>query len=147
MFVTAAYAVFDIEKCSVRYASAGHPAPLYVRRKKGSMEVISVQRGDFNPALGIFPDVPFHDYERTMEDGDVVLFHTDGLFEVDDGAGRQLGGDGLADCVRPLVTLPLDALVDGIVAAVQSYAAHGFDDDVCLLGVEMTTAPPAGQMS
>jgi len=31
----------------------------------------------------------------------------------------------------------LPALVDGIVSSVRSYAARGFDDDVCLLAVEM----------
>jgi sigma-B regulation protein RsbU (phosphoserine phosphatase) len=143
MFVTAAYAVFDIERGSVRYASAGHPAALHVRRQKGGTVVLSLPRGDFNPALGIFHHVPFHDYEWPMEDGDVVLFHTDGLFEVENAAGRQLGVDGLADCVRPLEKLPLGEMVDGIVAAVQAYAARGFDDDVCLLGVEMVGRVPA----
>jgi len=73
-----------------------------------------------------------------MEHGDVVLFHTDGLFEVEDGEGRQLGVDGLVECVRTLVDLPLCGLVEETVSAVQTYATHGFDDDVCLLGVEMT---------
>ncbi len=138
MFVTATYAVFDIETCSVRYANAGHPAALYVQRKNEAVEMLSLPRGDFNPALGIFPDVHFHDYERRMEDGDVMLFYTDGLFEVDDGNGRQLGGLGLVECVRTQAKQPLSRMVEGIVTAVQSYAGDGFDDDVCLLGVQMT---------
>jgi len=138
MFVTAAYAVFDIDRRTVRYASAGHPAPIHVRRHRQNTELLSLPKGDFNPALGIFPHAPFHDYERAMEHGDVVLFHTDGLFEVEDGEGRQLGVDGLVECVRTLVDLPLCGLVEETVSAVQTYATHGFDDDVCLLGVEMT---------
>ncbi|MEP6672280.1 MAG: SpoIIE family protein phosphatase [Chthoniobacter sp.] len=137
MFVTAAYAVFDAETRSVRYASAGHPAPLHVGRGKGTVGFLAVPRGDFNPALGVFPQVDFRDYERTLEDGDVVLFYTDGLFEVEDVNGEQLGTEGLANCARSQASLPLTGLVNGIVSAVQSYAAQGFDDDVCLLATEM----------
>lgn len=137
MFVTAAYAVFDAEQRRVCYASAGHPAPLHVCRGKGSVEFLSPPRGDFNPALGVFPHVDFRDYERTLEDGDVVLFYTDGLFEVEDAQGEQLGVEGLATCARGQASLPLAELVNGIVSTVQSYAGEGFDDDVCLLATEM----------
>src|SRR5581483_10885834 len=90
MFVTAAYAIFDAERRVVRYASAGHPAPLHVGRGMETVEFLSTPRGDFNPALGIFPQVTYHDYERTLADGDVVLFYTDGLFEVENVQGDQL---------------------------------------------------------
>jgi serine phosphatase RsbU (regulator of sigma subunit) len=141
MFVTAAYAIVDAERRSVRYASAGHPAPLHVRRAKRTVELLAPPRGDFNPALGIFPQVAFHDYERLLDDGDVVLFYTDGLFEVEDANGEQLGVAGFADCAGALAPEPLAELVEGIVSAVQSFAGHGFDDDVCLLGVEMPARP------
>ncbi len=137
MFVTAAYAVFDAWSRNVRYASAGHPAPLHIARGSQTIELLALPRGDFNPALGIFPQVTFRDYERALADGDVVLFHTDGLFEVEDAEGNQLGVEGLATCASLLLTQPLPALVDGIVSSVRSYAARGFDDDVCLLAVEM----------
>lgn len=137
MFVTAAYAVFDTQSRSVRYASAGHPAPLHIVRSTPGAAALVPPRGDFNPALGIFPRVTFHDYERPMADGDIILFYTDGLFEVEDAQRTQLSIEGLTAFVRSLNALPLTALVNGIVSSVQSYAADGFDDDVCLLAVEM----------
>jgi serine phosphatase RsbU (regulator of sigma subunit) len=139
MFVTAAYAIFDTERAMVQYASAGHPAPLHVRRKQHCTDLLAPPREDFNPALGIFPHVPFHDYECAMEEGDAVLFLTDGLFEVEDARGSQLGVDGLTECVRSLANLPLSSMVEEILSAVDTYAARGFDDDVCLLGVEIAT--------
>jgi len=142
MFVTAAYAVFDADRRVVCYASAGHPAPLHVGRVQGTVEFLSLPRGDFNPALGIFPQVAYHDYERTLADGDVVLFYTDGLFEVENAQGDQLGAEGLAGCAGAQASLPLAALVNGIVSAVQSYAGQGFDDDVCLLATEMPARAP-----
>src|SRR5262249_45248122 len=71
MFVTAAYAVFDTERRLVRYASAGHPAPLHLARAKGTVDLLAPPRADFNPALGIFPHVNFGNYECPLEGGDV----------------------------------------------------------------------------
>ncbi|MEA3207303.1 MAG: phosphoserine phosphatase RsbU/P [Chthoniobacter sp.] len=142
MFVTAAYAIFDVERRTVQFASAGHPPPLHLRRGAGRVELLPIPRGDFNPALGIFPDAAFHAYEQPLEEGDVVLFHTDGIFEVDDAAGEQLGMEGLVACVKSCAAAPLAELVPGILAAVQSGAAHGFDDDVCLLAAELGPARP-----
>lgn len=137
MFVTAAYAIFDAQRRTVRYASAGHPAPLHVARGPQTVELLALTRSDFNPALGIFPQVTFHDYERVLVDDDIVLFYTDGLFEVEDGNGTQLSIEGLATFAHSLTPAPLAGLVNGIISSVQSYAAGGFDDDVCLLAVEM----------
>jgi len=137
MFVTAAYAVFDAERRSVSYASAGHPAPLHLTRGNGNVSLLDQPRSDFNPALGIFPQVTFGNYERSLEAGDIILFYTDGLFEVDGADGTLLSVEGLAEFTRALATEPLPELVNGIVSAVRSYAARGFDDDVCLLAAEI----------
>jgi sigma-B regulation protein RsbU (phosphoserine phosphatase) len=137
MFVTAAYAVFDAERRTVHYASAGHPAPLHLVRGKGTVALLDQPRSDFNPALGIFPQVAFGNYERLLEEGDVVLFYTDGLFEVDGSDGTLLSVEGLAEFTRALAAEPLPELVNGVVSAVRSYAARGFDDDVCLLAAEI----------
>ena len=111
-----------------------------MRRAPGLAEPLAPPRGDFNPALGIFPHANYHGYERALADGDVVLFYTDGLFEVEDASGRQLGVEGLVNCVQSLTTQPLDMLFNGVLAAVQSYAVRGFDDDVCLLAVGLAAA-------
>jgi serine phosphatase RsbU (regulator of sigma subunit) len=140
MFVTASYAIFDVERRTVQYASAGHPPPLHLMRGTCAVEPLPIPRGDFNPALAIFPGAAFHAYEQTLEEGDVVLFYTDGIFEVDDAAGEQLGMEGLTACVKSCAAAPLAKLVPGILAAVQAGAAHGFDDDVCLLAAELGTA-------
>jgi len=138
MFVTAACAIFDVERRTVQYASAGHPPPLRLRRGTGTVELLPIPRGDFNPALAIFPGSTFHLYEQPLDEGDIVVFYTDGIFEVDDVAGEQLGMEGLTACVKSCIGTPFAELVPEILAAVQAGAAHGFDDDVCLLAAELS---------
>jgi serine phosphatase RsbU (regulator of sigma subunit) len=140
MFVTAAYAIFDVERRNVQYASAGHPAAMHVRRALESVEILYPPRGHFNPALGVFPHATFHQYDRMMDDGDMFVFHTDGLFEAENASGVQLGMEGLAERAQSLMDAPVNEFVDRLIAAIREYAGRGFDDDVCLLAVEMAVA-------
>lgn len=140
MFVTAAYAIIDVERRLVQWGSAGHPAPVLLCRESGAAEFLALPRGDFNPALGIFPQAAFHTYERSLQAADVLLFYTDGLFEVEDAAGDQLGLEGLLADVQALAGAPLQELVHGVLAEVRSYSARGFEDDVCLLAAEFESA-------
>ncbi len=137
MFVTAAYAIIDVERRLMQWSSAGHPAPVLLRRETGAVELLALPRGDFNPALGIFPHAEFHTYERPLQPADVLLFYTDGLFEVEDAAGDQLGLDGLLADIQALAGAPLRELVDSVLAEVRAYSRHGFEDDVCLLAAEL----------
>jgi phosphoserine phosphatase RsbU/P len=140
VFVTAAYAIVDVQERTVEWSSAGHPAPVLLRRASSTTELLKLPRGDFNPALGIFPHATFHTYRQALDPADVLLFYTDGLFEVEDVSGEQLGLDGLLADVQALAGAPLCDLVDGILSCVRSYSAHGFEDDVCLLAAELDAA-------
>jgi phosphoserine phosphatase RsbU/P len=133
IFVTAAFGVIDVEERTVEWSSAGHPAPVLLRRASGTAELLKLPRGDFNPALGIFPQATFHTYRQALDPGDVLLFYTDGLFEVEDASGEQLGLDGLLTDVQGLAGAPVRDLVSGILDGVRNYGTHGFEDDVCLL--------------
>ncbi len=137
MFVTAAYAIVDVQRQNVNWASAGHPAPVLLHRSSETAELLALPRGDFNPALGIFPQATFHIYERALQASDVLLFYTDGLFEVEDSAGEQLGLDGLLADMQALAGAPLQELVNGVLSEVRSYSVRGFEDDVCLLAAEL----------
>jgi serine phosphatase RsbU (regulator of sigma subunit) len=137
MFVTAAYAIVDVAERTMEWSSAGHPAPVLLRRGAGMAELLKLPRGDFNPALGIFPNATYHTYRRALDPADVLFFFTDGLFEVEDAEGEQLGLDGLLADVQALAGAPLSELVGSILSCVRSYSTRGFEDDVCLLAAEL----------
>jgi sigma-B regulation protein RsbU (phosphoserine phosphatase) len=67
---------------------------------------------------------------------DLLLLYTDGLFEVTEPGGEEFGLDRLVDAARRRMSLPLEALVDGLIEDIRAFGEGAeFPDDVCLLGV------------
>ena len=75
-FITAAYCLLDLEKRRMHIASAGHP-PLLLRRADGSIERLT----HTGPALGLYPEAIFAEHEIAIEDDDLLLLYTDGLYD------------------------------------------------------------------
>lgn len=139
MFVTATYAVLDVENCAMSYAIAGHPPPICI--SASAPDPCSVLQAKGNPALGLFPGATFQSYEISLHDGDALLFYTDGLIEVDGRDGASLVFEEFLAAVRRHAALPLPALVRELLSEIQSYAVHGFDDDVCILAAGIGPEP------
>lgn len=75
-FATAIYALVNCRDRTVRIAGAGHPTP-FILRAGCEMEAIETEGG----LLGVFPDESFPEREINLQQGDTMLFYSDG-FEV-----------------------------------------------------------------
>ncbi len=69
MLTTAFYLVANWRTGVVRFANAGHPKPLLVRRATGRIEPLANGSGRGEPALGLFEDPPYQTSEFTMRRG------------------------------------------------------------------------------
>lgn len=140
VFVTAAYTVVDAEANELRYANAGHPAPLHLARGAGRMAPCNLPDGP-GPALGLMPDFAYDTARRPFAAGDAVLLFTDGLYEAEDADGVQFGQRRLEAAVTARLRQPTARLLDGLLADVQATrppAAGPLPDDVCLVAAELT---------
>ncbi len=142
MFASAFYMVADVETGRLTYANAGHPSPILVRRGQGdnrsSVEWLLEASPLSGPALGVFEDALYLTEERELQASDLMMLFTDGLFEVE-GADEEFGEERLLDGVRQRVHLAPSALFDDLLNEIREYGATGdFEDDVCLVGVEVT---------
>ncbi|MFC7845982.1 PP2C family protein-serine/threonine phosphatase [Streptomyces sp. NPDC001046] len=110
------------------WAQAGHPAPLLFRG--GTGRVLDAPAGVL---LGATSGPVYGQAEEALEDGDLLLLHTDGLVpghtgraaaDVLLGLAPRLGGDRTAeDCVRTVV---------------EEFGTHEREDNACLLVVKVT---------
>jgi len=143
MFATAFYMVLDTADGTLLFASAGHPIPLHLARTRGVVESLSFGRERAGPVLGLFTDSNYVTARLTMTPGDAVIIYTDGLFEALNATGEQYGETRLRD----ITTQPHDstaALLEKLVADVQQFAgSQSFEDDVCVVGVELAPQPAA----
>jgi sigma-B regulation protein RsbU (phosphoserine phosphatase) len=73
-FATAVYGTIDTRTLQCKYARAGHPPPLLLR-KEGSMESLSAEGG----LVGIFPDAIYDDGHVQLAPGDRLFIYSDGI--------------------------------------------------------------------
>ncbi len=136
LFATACYVIADVGDGRLRYARAGHPPPLHLRRRAGVAEPLAFPKSA-GPALGLFGDATYLACECELAENDLLLLYTDGLFEVTGPDGDEFGAARLLQAARERMHLPYREVVDGLLEDVRQFCrGDEFEDDVCLLGVE-----------
>ena len=76
VFATVLYCVINIRDRDARFARAGHPAPLQVRRTAGEVGAVASGEGSNGPAMGLIPNAQFKTSEAKLVAGRFPsLFH------------------------------------------------------------------------
>jgi len=142
MLTTGFYAVADCRTGLLRFANAGHPKPLIMRRATGRVEPLANATGRGQPALGLFEDPPYTTSETTLTPGDFLMLFTDGLYEVQGEHEELYSQERLMLDVQALIAHPPGVLFDELLGVIRAFAVSGeFDDDVCLVGMDYLGMP------
>ncbi len=144
LFLSAFYLTIDVGTGELRYANAGHPCPLHVRRSAGEVAPLPLVAGMPGPPLGVREKAVYSVSRVNVEAGDLVVLFTDGVYEVTGADQEPYGEERLLAAVRQRSSLPPGRLFDEVLADVLQFAGgQGFADDVCLLGVEVAALATA----
>ena len=132
-FATAFLARLDPASHTMQYVSAGHPAPLLIHHgAAGGRNHISILSSK-GFMLGIEEDLPFTEKVCPFEEGDRLVFYTDGLLEVEREDRQFLGEEGLTQICADL---PADEeqAADWIIDRAAAFNDPApFSDDVTLV--------------
>jgi serine phosphatase RsbU (regulator of sigma subunit) len=135
---TAFYLVVDVASGELRFSSAGHPSPYLLRRDSSIAEPLRFCDPRHGPALGLFDKSDYPACRCALRANDAILLFTDGLYEAVNPNQEEYGQERLLQAVREGVRLPMDQLLDKLVADAQHFSgAQEFEDDVCLVGVDI----------
>lgn len=138
MFATACYVLVDIERGTLRYASAGHPSPFLVRRNSGDVKPLVVGGNTPGAVLGLFSQSVYPTAETSVSPGDLIALYTDGVFEVAGPDGGEYGTERLLAAFQKRIRAEPQQMFEDILAEIEKYSASKkFDDDVCMVGVEV----------
>ena len=141
-YVTGQIATLDLSSGRLTWLNAGHVLPLLVRN------------GSFVGELQCTPSMPMGLGGRvvqvaveSLQSGDRVLFHTDGVSESRSPDGTLFGTERLADF---LVRATMDAVsvaetIRRLSASVVTHVGAGLRDDATLFLVEYTNRPTAAE--
>ncbi|HEX2913341.1 MAG TPA: SpoIIE family protein phosphatase [Chloroflexia bacterium] len=110
MFVTCLYALLDPNTGHLQFANAGHDLP-YLKRGSRATQLKAT-----GMPLGLMPGMFYEESEIQLEEGDCVLFYSDGLVEAHDPNREMFGFPRLGNLIgyydeeKPLNEYLLDHL-------------------------------------
>jgi serine phosphatase RsbU (regulator of sigma subunit)/anti-sigma regulatory factor (Ser/Thr protein kinase) len=138
MFVTCLYGVLNPESGQLRFANAGHDLP-YVNTAQGIVELRA--RG---MPLGLMPGMSYEEKEATLEPGDSVLLHSDGIAEAHD-PGREMFG--FARLKETMAEAPAgQQLIDRVLHELEVFTGAGAEqeDDITMVSLRRVSASSGG---
>ena len=140
-FITCAVVRLDLATGKLRYATAGHPGQILVRRDGSTAELRTRNR-----LLGIDLDI----FDRRaptksvrLEPMDTLVMFTDGVYEIlKDGHGDVLGERGLRDRIESIGPIEPPLLLGELLQDLSTFQGRTtFEDDITLL-VARYNGPP-----
>jgi len=126
-------AELDPEAGTLTWSSAAHPPILHRHAADSRIDMLPNQ----TTFLGIDPDLSADGLAETVPvaPGDLLYMYTDGLVEVADAEGDQLGVEGLCKLVTDTASLPPDQIPPAIFDSIATFRHGTPQDDMMLLVV------------
>jgi phosphoserine phosphatase RsbU/P len=123
-FITAYLALLDPATGEIRYANAGHDAPLVVG-KDGS--VTELTGGGL--ILGMLPQIVYDEASSTLDRGALLAIFTDGVTEAQDPAGEFYGAERLAEALQRHRARPCAEILHSLTEEIAGFAGEGPQSD------------------
>ncbi|HYL86550.1 MAG TPA: SpoIIE family protein phosphatase [Candidatus Angelobacter sp.] len=123
-FMTACFATWQKGRQKLRVANAGQSQPLlYKDNRCGKIDLTGFP-------LGIFEEVNYDEWGVTLDTGNILVFHSDGIAETTNGEGQFFGTTRLRELIEKHHELSAAELADTILREVDWFAdsAPLFDD-------------------
>ena len=115
-FMTACYATWQKGRQKLRVANAGQSQPLlYKDGRCGKVELTGFP-------LGIFEDVTYDEWGVTLEPGNIVVFHSDGIAETANSEGQFFGTERIKKIIEKHDELSATEISDMILREVDWFA-------------------------
>lgn len=139
MFATAFYLVLDLEAGEMRFASAGHPGAV-VADDRGQRQLLG-GHGLKGPGLGLLRKAEYENSTLPAAGIRRVVLFTDGVLEASNPAGEAFLEERLLAALAEARSRPLEETLDHVLEKVLAFCqSRNFDDDVCVLGVDLRSA-------
>ena len=127
-FMTACFATWQKGRQKLRVANAGQSQPLlYKDDRCGRIELTGFP-------LGLYEDVTYEEWGVTLEPGNILVFHSDGITETVNSEGQFFGTARLHELIEKHHHLTATELADNILSEVDWFSSSApLSDDRTLV--------------
>ena len=134
-FITMAYGVLDTQTRVLRYANAGHPPAILVRR---GCALQLLTGGGF--PIGVTEAAEYEEESIPLKSGDRLYFYSDGITEAVNDRREMLKEEGLVQLIENSRTKSFDDVLASIIGELKRWCGPvPFADDISLLALEIPT--------
>lgn len=140
-FMTLAFTIFDLEHGTIRHTNAGHLYPYLLREGQPprGIEVPSLP-------LGVRSTISTHTAEVDLQEGDAVVYLSDGIVEAQDESGEPFGFDHLEALLAESTDRSPSMIRDRILEAVARHCGtRPADDDRTVMILRFDNFTPLRQ--
>ncbi len=124
-FMTLAFTIFDLERGTIRHTNAGHLYPYLLR--DGATAPLSIECPSL--PLGVREEMTTRTAEVPLQEGDAIVYLSDGIVEAQDENGDPLGFEQLETLLGSLEDRSPSALRNAILEEVARHSGTRPADD------------------
>ncbi|HET7435157.1 MAG TPA: SpoIIE family protein phosphatase [Thermoanaerobaculia bacterium] len=124
-FMTLAFTIFDLELGTIRHTNAGHLYPYLLRQ--GAPRAISIEAPSL--PLGVRHEIASRTVEVDLQEGDAIVYLSDGIVEAQDENGDPFGFDQLEALLSQQTDRSPNVIRDEILRAVARHSGTRAADD------------------
>jgi serine phosphatase RsbU (regulator of sigma subunit)/anti-sigma regulatory factor (Ser/Thr protein kinase) len=141
MFVAVFCGIIDLEKNILYYSNAGQTMPMLHRH--GQVDFLPQSAtGDRFP-LGIRPQVKFEQMQIALQLGDLLVFYTDGIVDMANGAVEPFGFERFQESIKKHAHASLKELPQKLITEAEAYTGvREHIDDLTLMVVKVEELNP-----
>ncbi|MGH9706736.1 MAG: SpoIIE family protein phosphatase [Candidatus Acidiferrales bacterium] len=128
-FMTLCFATWNLRRRKLKFSNAGQEEPFLLH--EGRCEKITLP----GFPVGMFEEAVYDEVSFLLNPGDIVVFHSDGIGDTQNGAGEFFGDDRVAKVILEKQHLTADGIADRILEEVDAFSGgkHPFDDRTLLV--------------
>jgi len=138
MFVTLFYGIYDLDTGQMRYVNAGHLPPVRIPLS-GPIETVA---GSTGTVLGAIPDITWTIGSLQVDEGDMLLFYTDGVTEAVSSDGTMLDEAGFLEMLEGHRSENCSTLCHSIINYINRYQGQEQGDDITVLALNRCKSGP-----
>ena len=136
-FITAFYAFIDLQEMKMTFSNAAH-WPMYLHNKEnGELRELTVK----GKLIGLNRDEKYSNVTIDIQNGERLVFFTDGLVEERGANGELFDEKNLEQIIKENPSLSPDKLLDTIFGSLYSWSGNykqsGLEDDATMLIIDI----------
>lgn len=133
-FITFFYAVIDAKEKNITYCNCGHEPTVLIRRT----QTIDLEKGGL--VLGVDPKAEYEIETVNLEDGDCLLFYTDGLIDAANFDGDLWSKENLLKTAKEFTCCTAEQMIRNILLYRRRFVglANQFDD-ISVIAIKIKT--------